>query len=280
MKNATNTVKNDDLDELTAMLQSLDEPTAQAAKASGSDEIDDLLAGLNDDIGKPVEAVAEEVIQANAANDLTKVFEELEVEHKPVKVVEPEATPVSEPAATEKSTAETQPCESKGVDPAPSPTPDPEPKAEVTESKPQKAKGERAPAKPRFTLADKDEAFYAKAGLESAVFSEAFDKAPVKAKDKILNLLNWFSGGPEISIYTVIAMRHILETKTATSNSIKLALMSYPEKPYPLNTASTQAGQMMAVFPATGVATREGGCLTLNDDSPIVKKFIAEYSFG
>lgn len=280
MKNATNTVKNDDLDELTAMLQSLDEPTAQAAKANGSDEIDDLLAGLNDDIGKPVEAVAEEVIQANAANDLTKVFEELEVEHKPVKVVEPEATPVREPADDEKSTAETQPCESTGVDPAPSLTPDPEPKAEVSESKPQKAKGERAPAKPRFTLADKDEAFYAKAGLESAVFSEAFDKAPVKAKDKILNLLNWFSGGPEISIYTVIAMRHILETKTATSNSIKLALMSYPEKPYPLNTASTQAGQMMAVFPATGVATREGGCLTLNDDSPIVKKFIAEYSFG
>lgn len=62
-ENATNTVKNDDLDELTAMLQSLDEPTAQAAKASGSDEIDDLLAGLNDDIGKPVEAVAEEVIK-------------------------------------------------------------------------------------------------------------------------------------------------------------------------------------------------------------------------
>ncbi|ENO7467533.1 hypothetical protein ACB435_004060 [Enterobacter hormaechei] len=280
MKNATNTVKNDDLDELTAMLQSLDEPAAQAAKASGSDEIDDLLAGLNDDIGKPVEAVAEEVIQANAANDLTKVFEELEVEHKPVKVVEPEATSLREPADDEKSTAETQPCESEGVDPAPLPTPDPEPKVEVKESKPQKAIGERAPAKPRFTLADKDEAFYAKAGLESAVFSEAFDKAPVKAKDKILNLLNWFSGGPEISIYTVIAMRHILETKTATSNSIKLALMSYPEKPYPLNTASTQAGQMMAVFPATGVATREGGCLTLNDDSPIVKKFIAEYSFG
>ncbi|MDO2421152.1 hypothetical protein Q2406_00525 (plasmid) [Klebsiella pneumoniae] len=134
------------------------------------------------------------------------------------------------------------------------------------------AKIERAPPKPRFTLEGKDESFYATAGLESESFTAAFEGAPVKAKDKILNLLNWFSGGPEISVYTVIAMRHILDANTATSNSIKLALMSNPEKPYPLNTASTQAGQMMAVFPATGIATREGGNLTLNKESPIVQK--------
>ena len=56
--------------------------------------------------------------------------------------------------------------------------------------------------------------------------------------------------------------------------------MSYPEKPYPLSTASTQAGQMMAVFPVTGIATRDGGRLLLNEESPIVRKFIAEYSIG
>jgi hypothetical protein len=146
-----------------------------------------------------------------------------------------------------------------------------EPKPEEEQPKRQKAKSERAPAKPRFTLEGKDESFYASAGLESESFTAAFEGAPVKAKDKILNLLNWFNGGPEISVYTVIAMRHILDANTATSNSIKLALMSNPEKPYPLNTASTQAGQMMAVFPATGIATREGGNLTLNKESPIVK---------
>ncbi|EKG7193253.1 hypothetical protein L6X65_RS24215, partial [Escherichia coli] len=92
--------------------------------------------------------------------------------------------------------------------------------------------------------------------------------------------LNWFSGGPDISVYTVISMRHLLTEKKATSNSIKIALMSNPEKPYPLNTASTQAGQMMAVFPATGIAVRDGGNLTLNEESPIVKKFVAEYTIG
>ena len=39
MSAVTNTVKNDDLDELTAMLQSLDEPVQKAAKMSGVDEI-------------------------------------------------------------------------------------------------------------------------------------------------------------------------------------------------------------------------------------------------
>lgn len=37
---------------------------------------------------------------------------------------------------------------------------------------------------------------------------------------------------------------------------------------------------MMAVFPATGIAVRGGGNLTLNEESPIVKKFVAEYTIG
>ncbi|EPB5229309.1 hypothetical protein ACRJZV_005760, partial [Citrobacter freundii] len=64
MSAVKNTVKNDDLDELTAMLQSLDEPVQKAAKMSGVDEIDDLLSGLDDAIAKPVEAVADEVMNA------------------------------------------------------------------------------------------------------------------------------------------------------------------------------------------------------------------------
>lgn len=278
MSAVTNTVKNDDLDELTAMLQSLDEPVQKAAKMSGVDEIDDLLSGLDDAIAKPVEAVADEVMNASATGDLSCVLEELEIEHESVKVEEPERDLVAEMVNEPAPELDVRSTEMTGADPTPLPSA--KSQAAETESKSQKAKTERAPAKPRFTLEGKDEAFYAAAGLESEVFTAAFEKAPVKAKDKILNLLNWFSGGPEISIYTVIAMRHILDATTATSNSIKLALMSNPDKPYPLNTASTQAGQMMAVFPATGIATRDGGNLTLNKESPIVKKFIAEYSIG
>ena len=280
MSAVTNTVKNDDLDELTAMLQSLDEPVQKAAKTSGVDEIDDLLSGLDDAIAKPVEAVADEVMNASSTGDLSSVLEELEIEHESVKVEEPERDLIAEVVNETVPELDARSTETTGTDPTPLPSVASEPKPEEEQPKRQKAKSERTPAKPRFTLEGKDESFYATAGLESESFTAAFEGAPVKAKDKILNLLNWFSGGPEISVYTVIAMRHILDANTATSNSIKLALMSYPEKPYPLNTASTQAGQMMAVFPATGIATREGGNLTLNKESPIVKKFIAEYSIG
>ncbi|MEI6999357.1 hypothetical protein ACOQJ6_28095, partial [Klebsiella pneumoniae] len=77
MSVVTNNVKNDDLDELTAMLQSLDEPVQNAAKMSGVDEIDDLLSGLDDAIAKPVEAVADEVMNASSTGDLSSVLEEL-----------------------------------------------------------------------------------------------------------------------------------------------------------------------------------------------------------
>ncbi|WP_270494672.1 hypothetical protein [Citrobacter gillenii] len=280
MSAVTNTVKNDDLDELTAMLQSLDEPVQKAAKISGVDEIDDLLSGLDDAIAKPVEAVADEVMNASSTDDLSSVLEALEIEHESVKVEEPERDLIAEIVNEPAPELDARSTKTTGTDPTPLPSVASEPKPEEEQPKRQKAKSERAPAKSRFTLEGKDESFYATAGLESESFTAAFEGAPVKAKDKILNLLNWFSGGPEISVYTVIAMRHILDANTATSNSIKLALMSNPEKPYPLNTASTQAGQMMAVFPATGIATREGGNLTLNKESPIVKKFIAEYSIG
>ncbi|EHV0100501.1 hypothetical protein KZ106_004620 [Escherichia coli] len=280
MSAVTNNVKNDDLDELTAMLQSLDEPVQKAAKMSGVDEIDDLLSGLDDAIAKPVEAVADEVMNASSTGDLSSVLEELEIEHESVKIEEPERDLIAEIVNGPAPELDARSTETTGTDPTPLPSVASEPKPEEEQPKRQKAKSERAPAKPRFTLEGKDESFYVSAGLESESFTAAFEGAPVKAKDKILNLLNWFNGGPEISVYTVIAMRHILDANTVTSNSIKLALMSNPEKPYPLNTASTQAGQMMAVFPATGIATREGGNLTLNKESPIVKKFIAEYSIG
>lgn len=280
MSAVTNNVKNDDLDELTAMLQSLDEPVQKAAKMSGVDEIDDLLSGLDDAIAKPVEAVADEVMNASSTGDLSSVLEELEIEHESVKIEEPERDLIAEIVNEPAPELDARSTETTGTDPTPLPSVASEPKPEEEQPKRQKAKSERAPAKPRFTLEGKDESFYVSAGLESESFTAAFEGAPVKAKDKILNLLNWFNGGPEISVYTVIAMRHILDANTVTSNSIKLALMSNPEKPYPLNTASTQAGQMMAVFPATGIATREGGNLTLNKESPIVKKFIAEYSIG
>lgn len=90
MSNLNNTVKKDDLDELTAMLQLLDEPEKLASEAVVGDEIDYLLADLNDETIVPVPAVAETVIEAKDDGDLSGVFEELENEHESLKVVDVE----------------------------------------------------------------------------------------------------------------------------------------------------------------------------------------------
>ncbi len=90
MSNLNNTVKKDDLDELTAMLQLLDEPEKLASEAVVGDEIDDLLADLNDETIVQVPVVAETVMEAKDGGDLTCVFEELENEHESLKVVDVE----------------------------------------------------------------------------------------------------------------------------------------------------------------------------------------------
>ncbi|MHC0886522.1 hypothetical protein ACYKAU_25950, partial [Klebsiella pneumoniae] len=95
MSNLNNTVKKDDLDELTAMLQLLDEPEKLASEAVVGDEIDDLLADLNDETIVPVPAVAETVMEAKDGGDLTGVFEELENEHESLKVVDVEIPQVA-----------------------------------------------------------------------------------------------------------------------------------------------------------------------------------------
>ncbi|EBC5270827.1 hypothetical protein QG05_14110 [Salmonella enterica subsp. enterica serovar Infantis] len=264
MGNINNAVKNDELDELTAMLQSLDKPVTKAVKASDVEKIEDLLAGLDDDISKPVSMIADEIINEKSLGDVKEELEKLEIEGESVSVIA--ADPTNNEGSSQSNNTDSPPLLEASKD--------------TLKLKSKGEKSNRTSPRSRFTLEDKDDSFYLSAGLNNDVFSKDFEKAPVKAKDKILNLLNWFNGGPEISIYTIIAMRHLIDAKTTTSNSIKLALMSHPDKPYPLSTASTQAGQMMAVFPATGVATREGGNLTLNEESPIVKKFVAEYSIG
>lgn len=138
MSAVTNTVKNDDLDELTAMLQSLDEPVQKAAKMSGVDEIDDLLSGLDDAIAKPVEAVADEVMNASSTGDLSSVLEELEIEHESVKVEEPERDLVAEIVNETAPELDARSTETTGTDPTPLPSVASEPKPEEEQPKRQK----------------------------------------------------------------------------------------------------------------------------------------------
>ncbi|ELD1608308.1 hypothetical protein HVX40_24535 (plasmid) [Escherichia coli] len=237
-------IKKSDLDELTSMLQALDATLDEKKEDILHDGIHKLLSDLDEQIIKPVETVIEDVVQVVFEN--TEEIADLSQNTK--KHSEPAFAIIeSEPVSNVVSAVE-------------------------NEDRPNRQ------SKLRFSVDSLDAAFFNSLGLQRETFMEALSKAPVKAKDKVSNLLNWFKGGPDISVYTVIAIHHLLDAKTITSNSIKLSLMSYPEKPYPLSTASSQAGQMMAIFPLTGIATKTDNRLSLNPDSPIVKKFIAEYT--
>ncbi|ENS4097021.1 hypothetical protein ACEV13_004982, partial [Salmonella enterica subsp. enterica serovar Eko] len=92
MGNINNAVKNDELDELTAMLQSLDKPVTKAVKASDVEKIEDLLAGLDDDISKPVSMIADEVINEKSLGDMKEELEKLEIEGESVSVIAADPT--------------------------------------------------------------------------------------------------------------------------------------------------------------------------------------------
>ncbi|HFP9309400.1 TPA: hypothetical protein ACHOZC_003396 [Raoultella ornithinolytica] len=110
-------------------------------------------------------------------------------------------------------------------------------------------------------------------GITIEFYNDAFEKAPVKAKEKIQNLIAWWKGTAELSVYTRLSLQKLLADGQVTSGSMKIAMMSNPEKPYPVSTASSQSGQMMAALPALGIAKREGGTLLLIESSPMVKHF-------
>ena len=69
MSSVENVMTNDDLDELTAMLQSLDEPVKKAAQVENTDDIDDLLLGLDAGVAMSSDDVAKELFNEEKAGD-------------------------------------------------------------------------------------------------------------------------------------------------------------------------------------------------------------------
>lgn len=125
----------------------------------------------------------------------------------------------------------------------------------------------------RFTLDQLSDEIMAGLGFERKSFMDGYNACPVKAMDKVQNVMAWSQGLAELSVYTVISVTHLINSGTSDTAGFRLAMMSNPEKPYPSSTASAQAGQMMSILPVLGMATKEGKMLTLNQESPLVKKF-------
>ncbi|MEI9600049.1 hypothetical protein V5030_12615 [Moellerella wisconsensis] len=257
------TTEGSKIDSLEAMLAALD-TNSETVEVGGSDlagfsELEKMAAELNQ-----LEGVSLEPAKKGSVKGITIVEEVIEVKPEVIEEMDLESVLMELTEKIDPNVGSTFP---------ELPEVEEETKVEAVEiTKPKKAKASR----PRFQLSDLNEEDCSKIGLSREVMLTSVDSCPVKAKDKALNLAQWALRGSELSIYTKLGLECIVKNGSATSESFRIYMMSNPSKPYPTGTAGTQAGQLMAVFPALGIATREGRELTLNKESPLVKLFISQ----
>lgn len=192
----------------------------------------------------------EEAIQellSNIDDEIKPIEKSIEVVEEPVEVVE-------EPV--EAQVAEEQASETKS---------EPE--------KPKRSPSSTGARKKRFSMDQLSDEVMAELGFERKAFMDGYNACPVKAMDKVQNVMAWSQGLAELSVYTQISVTHLINTSASDTAGFRLAMMSNPTKPYPSSTASAQAGQMMSILPVLGMAIKDGKTLTLNEDSPLIKKF-------
>jgi hypothetical protein len=92
--------------------------------------------------------------------------------------------------------------------------------------------------------------------------------AQVKVAEKFDNVLLSLAVEKKPSVYTMKAFEALAAAKTITSADMVKALTG---SGVGVSTARSQAGQMMALFPALMIATRDGKNLKLNEDSLIAE---------
>lgn len=257
-------------DELIAMLSELEAVAhLPEPEKEGSDVIESKkTSGLTDDLFSELLplTMGTPVPETNDSSEIAALLVGIEDE------IETPA-PAAEPEKTRKRIRKA----SKDVetvieaDAKPEPEPESEPVPAV-----KKAKTWEKITRKRFSMDDLDAGCFEAAGLDRVEFMKAYNDCPVKAMDKAQNFMAWHQGMAEMSVYTTIVITHLINNGTSDTAGIRLAMMNNPTKPYPAPTASTQAGQMMSVLPALGIATKDGKTLTLNPDSPLVQKFKSE----
>ena len=205
-----------------------------------------------DELAQLVEAEAVEVVE-------TKPAEETEAESVENVLSEVEKTASEKPVKASKNRAERK-------------------KTEQQLGAPPTETGAKKTRRGRFSLADLTEAQFEELGIDQAGFQESLQVMPVKAVDKVNNVLAWYFNGNELSVYTQISIKTLIKSGSCATSTIRLAMMSNPSKPYPSSTAGSQSGQMMSLLPLIGVATKPtAGQLQLNNSSAIVKKFNKEF---
>lgn len=243
-------------------LDNLDEPSTEKAevvevKKSSTFTTDDLFSEL-----LPLVASPKSEVKKSEKEVIATLLGDIEDE---IKVVTP-------PPAEEKPVIETV-SEAKAEREEDKPAEEP-----VIEAASEAAPAKREPAarRKRFSLDQLSDETMAGLGFERKTFMDGYNACPVKAMDKVQNVMAWSQGLSDLSVYTIISVTHLIKTGSADTAGFRLAMMSNPDKPYPSSTASAQAGQMMSILPVLGMATRDDKILKIDEDSPLVKKFRRE----
>lgn len=229
--------------------------TPNTATAMTTDNMDELLADLELEMtadGDAAEEIIEQIEDEADMNVVEALVEKDDAISSQVSTIEADASNVTEP----------------------------------TEGKPAKAaKGSKTPkvSKPKIERdlsAIPDEFFQLDAS------AAGFDKAAVialrptqkKVAEKFDNLFASIAAGRAPSVYTMACFKVVADKGEATSSDLVAALKATASRAggaYSDGTARSQAGQLMNLFGAVGIATRAGNKLTFNKDSKIAERLLA-----
>lgn len=97
---------------------------------------------------------------------------------------------------------------------------------------------------------------------------------PISVQKKINNMILFLQDSADLSIYIIIGLNTLLSEKIANGTDFCQALMDYPPRPYPFDTAHKQAAQLVSLFPFLGITERKGNAQHINLASPFVQAFV------
>ncbi len=235
--------------------------------------LDDINAMLGDDLASDElseldkDLAAEAFVDANQDNENIEHFEPVINDEKPVD----DLSDVYDDLDKSLKEVTGEPAKAEPTSSDNKAEPDAEP-ASSNDSTPIPRTRVRNTGKPVSTFIT-DETLIA-IGQTRETVDELVDSLPVKAREKVKNLINFLQSGVELSVYTRISLNTLVDEGKANSGDFRCGMMESKPKCYPVNTASTQAGQMMATFPALKIAERKGNVLHINLDSPFIKAFL------
>lgn len=100
----------------------------------------------------------------------------------------------------------------------------------------------------------------------------AAESLPKKTREKVVNLMDWWVRGHNLSVYTKIGFELLIEEGSISGPALRNRYMSNPGKAYTMGTANAQSGQIVRLFKTFKITTSDG---QIDPDHEMVKRFSA-----